>query len=299
MDLTPLLILPVVGGYAFSIIWSTSYFRASRESDQRIYFRAVFYAVFLYACAVCVHILLYVNAEWYVEGLDHFTIFSEKPAEVRIWSEPSQQALLVLTFILGPLLAYILEIPMLFANYKFIDLVEDASGETEEVPAGRSSSLAKARQRLFYAFYPLYRLSAWWARWNLERAVTDSDFERLLVRAMFRDMPVMLTLESGKLYVGWVIRALNPRDAIKEVRILPMLSGYRDSETHQVEFTTNYVEVLETMSAPTPDLAHMEPGDFEVVIPCDRIIFSHLFDVEAYLHFQNGSEASQVAAAEE
>ena len=261
-------------------------------------FRAVFYAVFLYACAVCIHILLYVNAGWYVESLNHFIVFSEKSAEVRIWSEPSQQALLVLTFILGPLLAYILEIPMLFANYKFIDLVEEASGETEDVPAGRPSWLARARQRLVYAFYPLYRLSASWARWNLERAVTDSDFERLLVRAMFRDMPVMLTLESGKLYVGWVIRALNPRDVIKEVRILPMLSGYRDSETHQVEFTTNYFEVLETISAPTPDLDHMEPGDFEVVIPCDRIMFTHLFDVEAYLHFQDRSGALQEASAE-
>ena len=53
----PFYVLPLVGGYAFATIWTASLYRASRESGHRLYFRAVFYAVFLVVCAALLHVI--------------------------------------------------------------------------------------------------------------------------------------------------------------------------------------------------------------------------------------------------
>lgn len=134
MDLTPLLILPVVGGYAFAVVWSPSSYPASRESGHRLYFRAVFYSVFLFICALCIHVLLYLKTDWYLSTLLHLAENSSGIGEVGVWSETSQQAVFLLTFFMGPVLAYLLEIPHLFVGYgvydfagKLIDFLEQRS----------------------------------------------------------------------------------------------------------------------------------------------------------------------------
>lgn len=294
MDLTPLLILPVVGGYAFAVVWSPSSYPASRESGHRLYFRAVFYSVFLFICALCIHVLLYLKTDWYLSTLLHLAENSSGIGEVGVWSETSQQAVFLLTFFMGPVLAYLLEIPHLFVGYG----VYDFAGKLIDFLEQRSPAFGQWIARLGKTVLtPLEVASRAWVRFLFERAIRDSDFERLLARAMFRDMPIMFTLDTGKVYVGWVVRAINPRDVPREVRILPMLSGYRNSDDHTVVFTTNYHEVLKTVAdSLTPFLNHLVAGDFEVVIPSGRIMSSHLFDVDAYLRFQdNGNSAPGVA----
>lgn len=72
----------------------------------------------------------------------------------------------------------------------------------------------------------------------------------LLVRAMREGAPVMLTLRSGKVYVGFIVdmglpRLLNHPEA--GARIFPVKSGYRDNKTRQVVLCTDYSLVLETI----------------------------------------------------
>jgi hypothetical protein len=54
-------------------------------------------------------------------------------------------------------------------------------------------------------------------------------------------MPLLVTLKSGKVYVGEPLRQIrNPSIMAKSIKLIPRYSGYRDPDTHKVEITTNY-----------------------------------------------------------
>ncbi|MDY6815248.1 MAG: hypothetical protein SV598_05115 [Pseudomonadota bacterium] len=84
--------------------------------------------------------------------------------------------------------------------------------------------------------------------WPYKLAIKNADFERLVLRAIERSLPMLVTLENGKVYVGYVIRTIDPLADEKELRLLPVFSGFRSPETGQVTFSTNYSEVLVEIS---------------------------------------------------
>ena len=283
-SLSPLYLLPLVGGYVFSVTWLGSAYEASRESGHKLYFRAVFYGVLLYTMACLLHIKLFISFPGYYDFLRFTNDSLARTPMSSIWSKTSQEFIFIGSFCLGPLLAYALNIPVHFNRNKLTDIVlEFKSSLKEEDPAVNL---------LYWLLLVKGKIGQWYVTFFLNRAIKNNDFEILLSRAIYRNMPVMLTLDTGKLYVGWIVRIPNPVEYRKAVRILPMLSGYRDKDTHDVVFTQNYYDILEDMSDGVIDaLKHLEIDDFEVVLPYERIISSHLFDPEAYMAFINNNNS--------
>ena len=113
------------------------------------------------------------------------------------------------------------------------------------------------------------------------QAVENRDFEQLLLRGLEFDIPILFTLKTDKVYLGWAVSMPNPTLERRWVRILPMASGYRDPHTQDVAFVTYYLDVLEGLQT-IEDLSHLETEDFEVVMPIEQIVSAHLFDVAAY-----------------
>jgi hypothetical protein len=71
---------------------------------------------------------------------------------------------------------------------------------------------------------------------------------RTLYRATFYRKPLMITLKSGKVYVGTPIRNVwEPSLQPTFIKIVPMLSGYRDRDTHKVSMSTNYRDITSRM----------------------------------------------------
>ena len=71
----------------------------------------------------------------------------------------------------------------------------------------------------------------------------DSPLDDLLFNAMIKKFPVMMTLEDRKVYLGYIITTGEPNESEgpdQEVSILPIMSGFRKSDTLEVEFTTDY-----------------------------------------------------------
>ncbi len=107
--------------------------------------------------------------------------------------------------------------------------------------------------------------------------------ELLFVDSMRSDSVVELTLQSGKVYVGWILNAGLAEPERKFVEMQPLASGYRNRETHRLEFTTNYAEVLATIaSAPEFDTDH----GFQVVFPVSEVRSARPFDFSTYFLFQ-------------
>ena len=70
--------------------------------------------------------------------------------------------------------------------------------------------------------------------------------EQLINRALDSAKPVMLTLKGGKVYVGFVVSSFVPT---REVRTIPLRSGYREDKKQRVIFTTDYSKALNQIPA--------------------------------------------------
>jgi hypothetical protein len=103
--------------------------------------------------------------------------------------------------------------------------------------------------------------------------------------------PIMLTLESRKVYVGLVFTAPSlHREA--QVVLFPTLSGYRRESDLEVRWTTNYAPVYLDLLSRLEKGESLEtgPGDFQLVIPLSTVISATHFDKEIYdQHFASAT----------
>jgi hypothetical protein len=79
-------------------------------------------------------------------------------------------------------------------------------------------------------------------RWAIRRNLNALD--NLLLRGQSGDMPVSITLTSGKVYIGLVVQITDPERPPPMVTLLPMYSGHR-SEDGRMALTTAYERVYE------------------------------------------------------
>jgi hypothetical protein len=114
---------------------------------------------------------------------------------------------------------------------------------------------------------------------RLFRKRVRNSLERLLYNATQRGKMVMITLEDGKVYCGY--SELIPGDARASdayLEILPMFSGYRESESKQVHLPVNYAAQYRTLP---PDRREQ----FKKVFPVARIVTAGEFDPRLFETF--------------
>ncbi len=87
---------------------------------------------------------------------------------------------------------------------------------------------------------------------------------------------VELTLETGKSYVGLVLKSGITTPSESDVSIVPIFSGYRDDE-HQLQLTTSYLDAIS--KAPKEDDVLYQ---FELVLSKSQIVSARRFDVEIF-----------------
>jgi hypothetical protein len=111
---------------------------------------------------------------------------------------------------------------------------------------------------------------------------SDSPLDQLLFSAMINDRNLMLVLDDRKVYVGRVATMGEPNEnegADQEISFLPFVSGYRDKDSLQVIFTTDYKKVGDNLP---------------LVIRQDSIVSAREFDFSVYDTFQEtGKPANQ------
>lgn len=120
----------------------------------------------------------------------------------------------------------------------------------------------------------------------IEVAIAGQDFERMVAESQKTKKPMLITLDTGKVYLGWAVDGPNPGLQRMWVRILPWASGYRN-QSQQVRFVTNYTSIIDRIERQDPKLEKAlktmpSIKDFEVVLPVENIVAVHLFDVAVY-----------------
>ena len=122
-------------------------------------------------------------------------------------------------------------------------------------------------------------------RWALERSVGPLD--RLLLEAQRVEMPVSLTLTSGKVYIGAVRSTTDPRSTPPVMTIIPVYSGYRTEDGRMV-LTTDYESVYADLSAGGATQLALPAGwllQFRLTIRSDMIVSATLFSPAVYARF--------------
>ena len=91
----------------------------------------------------------------------------------------------------------------------------------------------------------------WRAKGDLEKSkimlmssiLSDSPLDKTLMDSYIYEIPLMITLNDRKIYVGIVSSLGEPNESEgmdQEISIIPIMSGYRDKNDFHVNFTTKY-----------------------------------------------------------
>lgn len=147
------------------------------------------------------------------------------------------------------------------------------------------------------AFLSFFLGSTLWRRFNIgydrEKAVTRAIEEKrdplevLLKKAIDETKPVLLTMKNGKVYVGNVTVNFNPAYDVQSVKIMPILSGYRNSDNQTVSFNVDYTKIYQMVRDGNADAVGLA-NDIGTVVPLDEIRSVSIFNLPLYLrHFSN------------
>lgn len=118
---------------------------------------------------------------------------------------------------------------------------------------------------------------ALWAAWQ------EDDLEKLCGRAATENKPIAVTLDSRKVYVGFIGDTLEPKPQEQSyLSIFPLFSGYRDSETLALHLIHRYDELLNIEENSAVPNRKEQWLDFLMVIPRSEIITIHIFNDHIY-----------------
>lgn len=98
---------------------------------------------------------------------------------------------------------------------------------------------------------------------------------------------LMITTKSNKVYIGHITKLSEPLENTY-LRIIPSLSGYREKDTHKLNITTNYTNIIQNSSdnGETQDL----DNKLGVIIPISEVILISKFDYQIFGSFNDISK---------
>lgn len=270
--------IPLLSGYIFVTTWFRTSFHIKRDNSQKVYFRAAFWGLWLFLLSFGIATFYRDEFQSYLDFMNSWrekTVLTDGetlPINLMFWA-----VCLALTLVFGMLGGFFLNwctalrrTHYSFYAYIFYRLFID-----------KNRSVLDTLKQLRTEPYQNAKMTV------VKDAIHtfNSELEIILLRALEYGMPVSITT-SNKVYVGYVMGSIEADPKRESLRILPVVSGFRTHETMKVTFTTSYASLYQSFND-DPELSHLEPKFFELVIPAAEIKSINLFDIKAYTAFQN------------
>ncbi len=255
MLLAALFILPVIAGYTVVNAYPPYRFASAREDKHRLYFRCVHIGLILTIVSAFTHYTFYVFFDfgWYQHLITNMNpVFEIKGKDVMgdKWGGGGIAAILIWTYIYS-LLAFVC-----FKLFKIL-----LKGVYKE------------------------KMQEWHSV-----AISSNPLLKLVNEYGYNNpggSSVIFTLNTGKIYIGWVKKEPEPSHNYEYIRILPLISGYRERETQKEKFVTFYTAVIEEVdNSRDGSFKHLTEDSFDIVFPVDSIVSAHPFHLETYKSFK-------------
>ncbi|MCQ9087354.1 hypothetical protein [Vibrio alginolyticus] len=121
-----------------------------------------------------------------------------------------------------------------------------------------------------------------------------SHFDSMMLESQSNATPMLITISSKKVYVGLCLGEDFVDGHGDSVAIIPLMSGYRNGDTQDISFTTNYYKQYQNLgldSQPTSkpigeSQRTLSLDDFRVVIAKREIHCMSFFDIEMYAQWE-------------
>lgn len=252
---TAALLLAAVGGYVFSLRCTVSRVAALRSAGQALFFRAVFWGYIFFQSAC---LWLYPSR-----------IRASDAVSTSVWSYWAD------SISNGAILLSIRLIP---------DVLLDS------VRAFEADPFTPAVLALLIG-----AVLSWPVNLVIRKLVPDrvlvarqvdehgSELEKMLYLSFGEGRMLLITLESGKVYAGWVFSTpsleVDNADPGAGASILGYKSGYRDPTTKRVVFTTDYRWIYSGDD-------YVDVEELVTLIPLRRVLSATWFDPDLYDAFQ-------------
>ncbi len=109
------------------------------------------------------------------------------------------------------------------------------------------------------------------------------EIEQLFKYSFLDKSLVQITLKNEKVYVGYASEILPPKQT-NFLKLIPVISGYREPITKQITFNTEYLEVLNLIES---DPEKYQSINLDIIIKQDEILIANIFDIDIYQKFSN------------
>ncbi len=121
-------------------------------------------------------------------------------------------------------------------------------------------------------------------------ATNGDDMEEFLWAATQETTPIAVSMENRKVYYGFLVSGYDPSQECDYIKMLPLVSGYREREDLNLVFTTFYDDVYEqvensTVGEDNPDVAPAV-NKSTLLLPKSQIQSIGPFDIQLYDQFQ-------------
>ncbi|RZK66471.1 MAG: hypothetical protein EOO92_25205 [Pedobacter sp.] len=120
-----------------------------------------------------------------------------------------------------------------------------------------------------------------------------NELELMLSTSFFEAHLLQFSMDSGKVYIGWVKELPKPFTT-SYIRITPALSGYRN-ENKELVFTTQYLSVYASYIA-DGSVTDQNELKTDLVLKVDKIHSASFFDMEMYKRFNPDEEEATVTS---
>jgi len=97
---------------------------------------------------------------------------------------------------------------------------------------------------------------------------------------------MQITLKNNKVYIGFTDIIPVPKET-NYLKITPVLSGYRESESKTLKITTEYFEVLDLYTSEESDF---DIYDIDISIKQDEILTANVYDQKVFDMFNKGKK---------
>ncbi len=129
---------------------------------------------------------------------------------------------------------------------------------------------------------------------------TGDSFSHVMLVAMENRLSVMVTLDSGKVYIGKILQFYTPYKDHDWIQVLPLLSGYRKDNSKELVITTDYNrDILESFSQMEEEYANSsyppKVGDFSQLIKRETVVSISIINVKNYIDRMIKAKGSKAA----
>jgi len=251
------------GGYAFLHVCEYYKYVSYRSSARRIYLKSLGFGIFFFS----ITLILYALKLYLLDDLSLIESVNISYNELSNKDSKLIPLLSLITFFLSFIIAWSFN-GILYLRHRTFTSIRNSKQNIDDEQSLKETQYELAQKRF-----------------------SIDDFELLVIESIYREMPISVTLDTDKVYIGYIRNQPIVSQLRQYLKLLPLASGYRD-ESQVLHIEVDYSMLISNYDTQLKKNANAD-DDFEIVIKHDRIVSINLFNFDVYTKYHDSLIGNQ------